>query len=325
MAAARWAQTREMGFAQASFREADCSAQTARDAYTATRCRMCVHVRTKTARGQRARTARIAFGGGSLFGVVGLALLSLSSTSAADVKPPAGLRCLERLYGIKSEPRDGGFVAQLGKSVLPYDDGQAKNAMQRIESPDLEDMFSERYRTGPIRKVQRAEEDPGRARVEALFMQRYGRTQAAVAAALVSVDFVGSRVRVHRLTASAFRAVAHRLAKLVQHKPELRAFLTGIGGTFAWRPIAGTQRRSAHSYGIAIDLNVKLAHYWRWRMNSAGMAWDNSYPQEIVDAFEAEGFIWGGRWYHYDTMHFEYRPELLDAACYSERDEKRLE
>jgi hypothetical protein len=23
------------------------------------------------------------------------------------------------------------------------------------------------------------------------------------------------------------------------------------------------------------------------------------------------GFIWGGYWYHYDTMHFEYRPELL--------------
>jgi len=27
-------------------------------------------------------------------------------------------------------------------------------------------------------------------------------------------------------------------------------------------------------------------------------------------------FIWGGRWYHFDTMHFEYRPELLDASCY---------
>jgi D-alanyl-D-alanine carboxypeptidase len=23
------------------------------------------------------------------------------------------------------------------------------------------------------------------------------------------------------------------------------------------------------------------------------------------------GFIWGGKWYHYDTMHFEYRPELM--------------
>ena len=30
---------------------------------------------------------------------------------------------------------------------------------------------------------------------------------------------------------------------------------------------------------------------------------------------EKHGFIWGGRWYHYDTMHFEYRPELLVPAC----------
>jgi hypothetical protein len=30
-----------------------------------------------------------------------------------------------------------------------------------------------------------------------------------------------------------------------------------------------------------------------------------------VAVFERHGFIWGGRWAHYDTMHFEYRPELL--------------
>ena len=34
----------------------------------------------------------------------------------------------------------------------------------------------------------------------------------------------------------------------------------------------------------------------------------------IVDVFERHGFIWGGRWFHYDTMHFEYRPELLAIA-----------
>ena len=45
------------------------------------------------------------------------------------------------------------------------------------------------------------------------------------------------------------------------------------------------------------------------------MIWKNKIPQEIVDAFEAEGFIWGGRWAHYDTMHFEYRPELLSPLC----------
>ena len=32
---------------------------------------------------------------------------------------------------------------------------------------------------------------------------------------------------------------------------------------------------------------------------------------EVVEIFEKYGFIWGGKWYHYDTMHFEYRPELL--------------
>jgi hypothetical protein len=37
-------------------------------------------------------------------------------------------------------------------------------------------------------------------------------------------------------------------------------------------------------------------------------------PFEIVLIFERHGFIWGGKWYHYDTMHFEYRPELAPAA-----------
>jgi hypothetical protein len=33
-----------------------------------------------------------------------------------------------------------------------------------------------------------------------------------------------------------------------------------------------------------------------------------------VDIFERHGFIWGGKWAHYDTMHFEYRPELLGMS-----------
>jgi hypothetical protein len=37
----------------------------------------------------------------------------------------------------------------------------------------------------------------------------------------------------------------------------------------------------------------------------------NVIPHGIVDIFEKHGFIWGGKWYHYDTMHFEYRPELV--------------
>ena len=37
----------------------------------------------------------------------------------------------------------------------------------------------------------------------------------------------------------------------------------------------------------------------------------NNYPQEIVELFEKHGFIWGGKWSHFDLMHFEYRPEMV--------------
>jgi len=40
---------------------------------------------------------------------------------------------------------------------------------------------------------------------------------------------------------------------------------------------------------------------------------DQKTGSEIIDIFERRGFIWGGKWSHYDTMHFEYRPELLTA------------
>ncbi|HNY22827.1 MAG TPA: M15 family metallopeptidase, partial [Treponemataceae bacterium] len=34
-------------------------------------------------------------------------------------------------------------------------------------------------------------------------------------------------------------------------------------------------------------------------------------PAAVVEAFEREGFVWGGKWLLWDNMHFEYRPELL--------------
>jgi hypothetical protein len=34
-------------------------------------------------------------------------------------------------------------------------------------------------------------------------------------------------------------------------------------------------------------------------------------PEAVIKAFETFGFVWGGKWLFYDTMHFEYRPEIL--------------
>jgi hypothetical protein len=108
--------------------------------------------------------------------------------------------------------------------------------------------------------------------------------------------------------------VTERIERAREADARLGRFLRKLAGGFAARKIAGTERTSAHAFGIAIDLDKSLSDYWRWQKRKP-LRWRNRFPQAIVDAFEAEGFIWGGRWYHYDTMHFEYRPELFGPPC----------
>lgn len=247
--------------------------------------------------------------------LVALGLLSGGSQRTRADEIPAPLRCLERYYGVRSERSAGRWEAVLPDGRrLPYDDGRTKTAAERLDAPDLEDMFAQRYRAGAIVPVDTPDEDPGRVRVDELFQARYGATRATVHA----VPFVlfGKTLRVNRLVEPAFARVRTRLETLVEERPALRIYFANVGGTLVFRNIAGTSRRSMHSYGVSLDINVEKSHYWRWQKPASPLRWQNTIPQEIVDAFEAEGFIWGGRWYHYDTMHFEYRPELLDASCY---------
>jgi len=225
---------------------------------------------------------------------------------ALSVLPPP-LGCLERYYGVaaKCDSTPGGCRALLSDgSEIPYDDGKKKSLEERLAHPDVEDMFAQRYRKGPIKPVTTVDEDPGRVRLDHLLLLAYPKD------GLVEIEFSGRKLRVHKKAAAAFSRVHQRLMQIKD--PAVKPFLQKLGGTYVPRNIAGTDRPSAHSWGISIDLNPSLTHYWRWQKGG----WQNTVPQSIVDAFEAEGFIWGGRWYHFDTMHFEYRPELLDAACY---------
>ena len=107
--------------------------------------------------------------------------------------------------------------------------------------------------------------------------------------------------------AAALQDVSNELNDMVKSDASLLEYLKDPGGTFKWRVIAGTNRLSAHSYGIAIDINVKKSHYWQW-----SNGYQNLIPEKIVRVFEKHKFIWGGRWKHFDTMHFEYRPEMFE-------------
>lgn len=241
-----------------------------------------------------------------------------SQDGAAPTPPPSALICLGGHYNAVAELHDDVWGLRLSPAThLRWDDGLTKTLDEALEAPDLEDIFRSIYPTGTIKAVSDPDADPGRFRVPALFDHAFGQDEAAVVANLVDVDFLGAKLKFHKSAAPALSRVSTKLAALIQSTPALSKYLKGdLGGTYLRRNIANTTRISAHSYGIAIDIVVRYSNYWEWEKNSAGkFTWTNQIPQSIVDAFESEGFAWGGRWYHYDTMHFEYRPELFDSNC----------
>lgn len=198
-------------------------------------------------------------------------------------------------------------------SVIVYDDGKEKDFLQRLDDTDIEDMFVIPYRR--TAKEPAYLEDAGRMRNEQLFKAMYGSSSDEVRRNLVRVEWFGQSVLFNRNNGAAdsLRAVAEEL-KL---HPHLRQYLKS-SGTFNWRPVRGVKRMSAHSYGIAFDIGVDYSDYWQWKSGSkdelARVSYANRIPMEIVEIFERHGFIWGGAWYHFDTMHFEFRPEILAYA-----------
>jgi hypothetical protein len=260
--------------------------------------------------------------------VSSVALLLVLAAAPDAGLPPPGLSCLTRFYaGAVSQRPDGGWGFVLdGGAFIPWrasgasspDAGHDEDD-EGITGVDLESIYRVPYVPGPIVPIDTSDagsiEDPGRVRVEQLFLSTYGASRGEVFDHLGKVRFFGLRYPFHELAAEPLRRVVARLEPQVQQAPTLKPFLTNIGGTFIWRKIARSKNLSTHAFGIAIDLNVDRSHYWRWTRRGEPLRWQNKIPQAVVDAFEAEGFIWGGRWVHYDTMHFEYRPELLDPAC----------
>jgi D-alanyl-D-alanine carboxypeptidase len=158
--------------------------------------------------------------------------------------------------------------------------------------------------------------DPGRVCYEPFFAKMYGDcTKGEVEGKLVDAVWLlkhgGKHLRITRVN-----GVADRLKAISDERDTLpdgcSKYLTPSGGTYNCRVIQGTNRRSVHGNWAAIDINVAWSDYWLNNKPVGGKyRYKNRIPWDIVEIFEKNGFIWGGKWYHYDTMHFEYRPELL--------------
>lgn len=239
-----------------------------------------------------------------------------------DAKFAAILRAIavgypKDLKGVEFPAGGGPRVLLANGTALTYDDGKEKTFDQKLDAPDLEDTFSQVYPLANPTDRLPENFDPGRFRIEPMFMALYGDSDAAVRAGCTKVDFCGQTVAFssHCGAAEALSKVADDLKPLAAKDAEVAAYLTKLGGTFNWRKVAGTERLSNHSFATAIDLNVDKSAYWRWQPADKLPTFSRlKFPRAIIEAFERHGFIWGGKWYHYDTMHFEYRPELIAFA-----------
>ena len=227
--------------------------------------------------------------------------------------PVDGVARLKAAYPDKIKDIKDNTIYFVDGTTMVYDDGKQKDFVYMLDNSDPEDMFHDPYDTSAA--VPGYLQDVGRSRSEQLFKKLYGATSQAVQNQLVSVPWFGETVRFSSSNGAAeqLKKVKAELDELVKKNPGLKPYLKS-SGTFYWRNVRGANRLSAHSYGIAFDIGVDKSDYWLWKNKGASetkkITYHNRIPLEIVEVFEKYGFVWGGRWYHFDTMHFEYRPEL---------------
>jgi hypothetical protein len=243
---------------------------------------------------------------------------SATAVAAQDDPPAAAFDRLIAAYPDALAGHDDNVLRWRDGTVMPLS-GAADNKTfaERLHHGSIGDQLRLFYPQGALAKPPSADDDPGRFRNTAFFAKMYGDCKKnEVAPHLVSITWLpktwGKPIQV-----TAVNGVAERLravsAEIDALPDAIKRAAYPIAGTYKCRAVADTGEPSPHSYGIAIDLNLKFSDYWYWRPHDGAITYRNRMPQEIVDIFEKHGFIWGGKWHHFDTMHFEYRPELLVA------------
>jgi D-alanyl-D-alanine carboxypeptidase len=250
-------------------------------------------------------------------------LLACPATAqeAATAQAPRLMDALVKAYPDFLAGHEANAIVWRDGTRMAFDDGKGARPFEAmLDPPDLKDMFYAAYPLGRQGLPPAVDSDPGRVRFGPLFDKMYGDcAKGEVAPQLVDVVWLPSH-GAQRLKATRVNGVAERLQAVSDELDRLPGrlieYVAPSAGTYNCRVVAGTGRTSPHGHGIAIDIATAHSDYWRWARRAGGgrYPYRNRIPWEIVEVFERHGFIWGGKWYHFDTMHFEYRPEIIAAS-----------
>ena len=152
----------------------------------------------------------------------------------------------------------------------------------------------------------------------------WGRTDGQIRAHGSKTTFLDHRMFVNNLVIDPLADVEADILDAATGDGSVATWVDELDITYSFvnREIDGSPTRSQHSWGMAIDL-VPDSYggrdvYWRWSRVYDTDGWHRiplerrwSPPQAVIEIFERHGFVWGGKWPHFDNIHFEYRPEIL--------------
>lgn len=234
---------------------------------------------------------------------------------AGQVDDELAQECVKRYYPQVVKIADNQVVLDDGSSFV-WDDGLEKSYDEMLLKPDMNDAFTYPY---PFKGyVLNRNEDTSRIRHLGFYRAIYGHSEEEVNAHLVRLPWFQQRFDKSFIvvtTANGVDKAFERVIQRLENLPQAYYQFLSDQDAFYWRNIADSPNLSPHSFGVALDINTQFSKYWLWDKKERNeYQYENQIPPEIISAFEDEGFVWGGRWWHYDTMHFEYRPEII---CYA--------
>jgi hypothetical protein len=247
-------------------------------------------------------------------------------TRESALRDDARVMAFVRAYGSLIDSvtyRDDDVVFTIAGRAIHFQDGRML-AEENLDRRERCDPIFYRYSLEPLTEPIAPSDKAVRFCTD-LQEVLWGRTEDQIRAHARSTTFLDRRMFLNDLAVQALGEVERDILAISSADPAVASWIDQVDITYSFinRGIAGTSTRSQHAWGLAVDLVPNSYEgrqvYWRWTRAWNRSGWHRipleqrwSPPEAVVEIFERHGFLWGGKWAHFDNIHFEYRPEILE-------------